>query len=180
LICFVDADSEDFGEHFVIRLTAPLISFSDIDFVKASYRRPFKVRATVLSEGGGRVTELTARPLLRAFYPELSGFVQPLAGEIAARRELLRAIPFDTGYAVETGMLIDVAAHVGVERMAEVDLGTRQNRHRPLSELGPMADTVLGAVLSRLEREGRLERGRWSTVANRPPHASLEPANRYG
>ena len=130
IVCFVDADSEDFGEHFVTGLCGPLLSVPEIKFVKASYRRPFKIGDTQLPDGGGRVTELAARPLLNAFYPDLAVFRQPLAGEIAAERSLLLALPFDTGYAVETGMLIDVWAHAGLGAMAEVNLGTRQNRHR--------------------------------------------------
>ena len=156
IVCFVDADSEDFGEHFVTGLCGPLLSVPEIKFVKASYRRPFKIGDTQLPDGGGRVTELAARPLLNAFYPDLAVFRQPLAGEIAAQRSLLLALPFDTGYAVETGMLIDVWAHAGLGAMAEVNLGTRQNRHRRLSELTPMASTVLQSVIARLRREGRL------------------------
>jgi glucosyl-3-phosphoglycerate synthase len=156
VVCFVDADSEDFGEHFVTGLCGPLLAIPEVQFVKASYRRPFKVGDTQLPEGGGRVTELAARPLLNAFYPELAVFRQPLAGEVAARRSLLLELPFDTGYAVEIGMLIDVWSRVGIESMAEVGLGTRQNRHRSLVELTPMAATVLQSVIARLRREGRL------------------------
>lgn len=177
VICFVDADSEDFGEHFVTGLTGPLLSVPGVRFVKASYRRPFKVGESRLPEGGGRVTELASRPLLNAFYPDLAVFRQPLAGEIAARRPLLLGLPFDTAYAVETGMLIDVWSQVGLGAMAEVDLGTRQNRHRPLSELTPMAATVLQSVVMRLRREGRLtgaEPG-GTRVVQRPPLASLLP-----
>ena len=155
--CYVDADSEDFGEHFIFGLVGPLLREPALHFVKGTYRRPFKLAdQTVDPNGGGRVTELTARPLLNAFYPELAAFGQPLAGEIAARSELLRSLPFDTGYAVETGMLIDVFEAVGIDAMAEVDLGTRQNRHRPLTDLVPMAGTVLQAVVSRLREQSRL------------------------
>jgi glucosyl-3-phosphoglycerate synthase len=156
VVCFVDADSEDFGEHFVTGLVGPLLAISGVRFVKGGYRRPFRVGENVMPEGGGRVTELIARPLLNAFYPDLAVFSQPLAGEIGARRSLLLQIPFDTGYAVETGMLIDVWSREGLEGMAEVNLGSRQNRHRTLAELTPMAATVLQSVTSRLRREGRL------------------------
>ena len=105
---------------------------------------------------GGRVTELAARPLLSAFYPELAAFGQPLAGEVAARRTLLESIPFSTGYAVETAMLLDAREAVGVDAMAQVHLGERLNRHQPLTDLGPMAYAVLRVVLERLRRDGRL------------------------
>jgi glucosyl-3-phosphoglycerate synthase len=156
IVCFVDADSEDFGEHFVTGLVGPLLRIPEVCFVKARYRRPFKVGDLQLPAGGGRVTELSARPLLNAFYPDLAVFGQPLAGEIAARRSLLLQLPFDTRYAVETGMLIDAWWRVGLEGMAQVNLGTRQNRHRALAELTPMAATVLQSILLRLRRDGRL------------------------
>jgi glucosyl-3-phosphoglycerate synthase len=156
VVCFVDADSEDFGEHFVTGLTGPLLRIPEVQFAKADYRRPFKVGDVQLPAGGGRVTELTARPLLNAFYPELAVFGQPLAGEIAARRSLLLQVPFDTSYGVEIGMLIDVWSRVGLEGMAQVDLGTRQNRHRPLAQLTPMAAVVLQSLMARLRGEGRL------------------------
>ena len=125
-----------------------------------------------LAEGGGRVTELTARPLLRLFYPELAEMRQPLAGELAARRELLMRIPFATGYAVETAMLLDAYREVGLEGLAQVDLEQRQNRHQPLSALSAMADEVLGAVAVRLEREGRLAPGSAPVrIIERPPLA---------
>jgi glucosyl-3-phosphoglycerate synthase len=188
IVCFVDADSEDFGEHFVTGLVGPLLTIPDVQFVKALYRRPFKVGDVQLPAGGGRVTELSARPLLNAFYPELAVFGQPLAGEIAARRSLLLRLPFDTRYAIETGMLIDAWWQVGLEGMAQVNLGTRQNRHRPLAQLTPMAATVLQSVLMRLRRDGRLTgttssrllaeplaggEGTDVRIVQRPPFASL-------
>src|SRR3954471_6082073 len=102
-------------------MLGPLMTNRDVQFVKGAFRRPFVTREGVeVPDGGGRVTELTARPLLSAFYPELAGFAQPLAGEIAARRSLLERIPFATGYAIETAMLLDVYAEVGLEGMAQV------------------------------------------------------------
>ncbi|HEX6389254.1 MAG TPA: glucosyl-3-phosphoglycerate synthase, partial [Solirubrobacteraceae bacterium] len=157
LVCFVDADSEDFGAHFATGLLGPLVCEEGVQFVKGFYRRPFKSAADqVAPTGGGRVTELTARPLLAAFYPELAAIRQPLAGEFAARRALLERTALCTGYAVEMGMLLDVYAAVGIEAIAQVDLDVRQNRHRPLAELAPMAAAVLAAVTSRLRRDGRL------------------------
>jgi glucosyl-3-phosphoglycerate synthase len=176
LVCFVDADSEDFGEHFACGLLGPLVCEPHVQFVKGFYRRPFKANGgSAEPTGGGRVTELTARPLLRAFYPELAEVRQPLAGEFAARRELLERMPFCTGYAVEMGLLLDVHADVGIDALAQVDLDVRQNRHQPLEDLTPMAAAVLGAVTSRLRREGRLLDGatNGAITPERPPLSRL-------
>jgi glucosyl-3-phosphoglycerate synthase len=157
VVCFLDADSEDFGPHFACGMIGPLACSRDIAFVKGFYRRPFRFGTASAAEGGGRVTELTARPLLNLFYPELAAFRQPLAGEVAARRDLLERIPFSTGYAVEIAMLLDAHAAAGLDALAQVDLDVRQNRHQPLDRLAPMAYAVLQAVADRLEREGRLD-----------------------
>jgi glucosyl-3-phosphoglycerate synthase len=109
-----------------------------------------------LAAGGGRVNHLLARPALAIFYPALAGVRQPLAGEIAARRSLLSALPFATGYGVEIAMLLDVLEQVGLEGMAQVDLDVHHNSHQALLELSPMAYTVLGVIAQRLERDGRL------------------------
>ena len=156
VVCFLDADSEQFGAHFACGLLGPLLCEPTISFVKGFYRRPFRVGALTLPEGGGRVTELTARPLLNLFYPELAAVEQPLAGEIAARRELLEALPFVSGYGVDVALLLDAHQAVGLDAIAQVDLDVRQNAHQPLRDLGPMAYAVLQAVASRLERDGRL------------------------
>jgi glucosyl-3-phosphoglycerate synthase len=157
VIVFLDADSEGFGPHFATGLIGPLVcGETGVEFVKAFYRRPFKLGEVSMPEGGGRVTELMARPLLNLFYPELAGFRQPLAGEFAATRELLERLPFATGYAVEIAMLIDAWKEVGLDALAQVDIDLRQNRHQPLANLTPMAYAVLRAVCTRLEREGRL------------------------
>jgi glucosyl-3-phosphoglycerate synthase len=156
VICFLDADSEHFGGHFACGLLGPLLCGRGISFVKGFYRRPFRVGELTLPDGGGRVTELTARPLLNLFYPELAAIQQPLAGEVAARRSLLEQLPFATGYGVDIALLIDAYNAVGLGALAQVDLDVRQNAHQPLLELGPMAHAVLRAVASRLEREGRL------------------------
>jgi glucosyl-3-phosphoglycerate synthase len=144
-----------------------------------------------LPHGGGRVNELMARPLLNLFYPELAGFLQPLAGEIAARRDLLERLPFATGYAIEIAHLIDAYRAVGLAGMAQVDLDVRQNRHQDLDALAPMAFAILQAVAARLEREGRLvtelpslflapEAGRLAEreveLVERPPMAELRAA----
>jgi glucosyl-3-phosphoglycerate synthase len=174
VVVYVDADTEQFGGHFVRGLAGPLLADPAVQFVKAFYRRPFKLGETTQPEGGGRVTELTAKPLLSAFYPELAPVHQPLAGEIAARRSLLERLPFSTGYAVEIAMLIDAWTAVGIDGIAQVDLDERQNRHQPLRALRGMADAVLGGVLERVERDGRLRGldGR-PHVLERPPMASV-------
>ena len=156
LICFLDADSERLGPHFACGLLGPLICERRISLVKGFYRRPFRVGETVFPDGGGRVTELTARPLLRMFYPDLAAIEQPLAGEVAAKRELLEQLPFVTGYGVDIALLLDSYSLLGLEALAQVDLDVRQNAHQPLRDLGPMAYAVLRAVATRLEREGRL------------------------
>jgi glucosyl-3-phosphoglycerate synthase len=157
IVCFLDADSEAFGEHFACGLIGPLLFDADLQFVKGFYRRPFRTADVIEADGGGRVTELTARPLLSLFYPELASVRQPLAGEIAVRRELLRTLPFTTGYGVDIGLLIDAWKAVGVSALAQVDLEVRQNAHKPLAELGAMSYVVLAAVASRLVAEGRLD-----------------------
>jgi glucosyl-3-phosphoglycerate synthase len=156
VVCFLDADSEAFGAHFACGVLGPMLSRPDISFVKGFYRRPFRIGDTTVPEGGGRVTELTARPLLNLFYPDLAAVQQPLAGEIAARRELLERLPFATGYGVDIGLLIDAYSVAGLDAIAQVDLEVRQNAHQSLRDLGPMAYAVLQAVAVRLEREGRL------------------------
>ena len=156
VVCFLDADSEQFGAHFACGLVGPLLCEPAISFVKGFYRRPFRVGEMTLPDGGGRVTELTARPLLNMFYPDLAAVEQPLAGEIAARRTLLERLPFATGYGVDIALLLDAYRTVGLDALAQVDLDVRQNAHQPLRDLGPMAYAVLQAVAARLERDGRL------------------------
>jgi glucosyl-3-phosphoglycerate synthase len=176
IVCFLDADSELFGPHFACGLVGPLLLREDLWFVKGHYRRPFRVGSSTLPDGGGRVTELTARPLINLFYPDLAGVEQPLAGEVAARRELLERLPFTTGYGLDIALLLDAYAAVGLDGLAQVDLDVRQNAHQPLRDLGPMASAVLGAVSVRLEREGRLRGPIADQQVERPPHVSLRAA----
>jgi glucosyl-3-phosphoglycerate synthase len=159
LIVYLDSDTRDFSPHFATGMLGPLICHpGEVDFVKAHFRRPYSGDPSgPRPADGGRVTELTARPLLSAFYPELAAFIQPLAGEVAARRSFFDRLPFATGYAIETSMLLHARDRLaGTEGMAQVDLDERQNHHQPLPALGPMAYAVLRVILERLRREGRL------------------------
>jgi glucosyl-3-phosphoglycerate synthase len=149
IVAFADTDTEDLDEGFLLGLIGPLLCDPAIQLVKGAFRRPFRNGATVLAEGGGRVTELMARPLLNLHAPELTVFEQPLAGETAARRELLEQIPFSAGYGVEIAMLIDCWRACGLEGLAQVHLGERQNRHQSLRDLSAMAYAVLVAAQTR-------------------------------
>jgi glucosyl-3-phosphoglycerate synthase len=158
LVVYLDSDTRDFSPHFAVGMLGPLIREPGIQFVKGFFRRPYlRPDGTELPADGGRVTELAARPLLSAFFPELAAFVQPLAGEVAGRRGLLQRLPFASGYAVETAMLLHARdALGGTAGMAQVDLDVRLNRHQPLVQLAPMAYAVLRVILERLRAEGRL------------------------
>jgi glucosyl-3-phosphoglycerate synthase len=156
IVAFIDADLREFDPAFAVGLVGPLLADPRTQFVKAFYDRPLANGDTVMPAGGGRVTELLARPLLNLHWPELAGFVQPLAGEYAARRHLLERLPFVAGYGVEIGMLIDVLELVGLSAMAQVDLGRRQHRNSDDAALGRMAAQVYLALVSRLERHDRL------------------------
>ncbi len=149
IVAFADTDTEEFGEGFLPGLLGPLICDPAVQLVKGFFRRPFRAEGTVLPSGGGRVTELMARPLLNLHAPELAVFDQPLAGETAARRTLLERLPFSAGYGVEIAMLIDAWRLVGLDGLAQVDLGVRQNRHQSLRELSAMAYAVLVAAQTR-------------------------------
>ena len=182
VVCFMDADTTGFGAHYVTGLLGPLVLLDeDISFVKALYRRPFRHGSVSVPEGGGRVNHLMARPALALFYPELAGVRQPLAGEMAARRDLLERIPFTTGYGVETAMLIDVWREVGLEGMAQVDLDFHQNANQSVAALSEMAYTVLEVIARRLERDGRLHEldpapllgaAGPATIVERPPYVT--------
>ncbi len=174
LVCFVDGDTEESHERFACGLLGPLVCEPGVQYVKGFFRRPFRdAGGGIAPTGGGRVTELTARPLLEAFYPELAQVRQPLAGEMAGRRELLERVAFCTGYAIETGLLLDVYAEVGIDGLAQVDLCVRQNRHQSIEDLAPMSAAVLAAVTSRLHREGRLLEPPAVALLERPPLAEL-------
>ncbi|MEE6260744.1 glucosyl-3-phosphoglycerate synthase [Plantactinospora sonchi] len=154
VVAFVDADLRRFSPRFVTGLLGPLLTDPTVAFVKGFYHRPLVGAAGVEPDGGGRVTELMARPLLSLFVPELAGFVQPLAGEYAGRRAVLEQIPFVSGYGVEIAMLIDLIDLVGLDALAQVDLGERLHRHQDTEALGRMSAQILYTVWSRLHRRG--------------------------
>lgn len=145
ILVFLDADVTNLFPGFITALVAPLLADDTIQLVKAAYRRPCHGRP----DEGGRVTELLARPLLRRFFPELTVVSQPLAGECAVRRLALDGVALADGYGCEVGLLIDVHRRHGLDAIAEVQLGERVHRNRPLLDLRPHADDVLDAVLTR-------------------------------
>ncbi|HEX3247738.1 MAG TPA: glucosyl-3-phosphoglycerate synthase, partial [Chloroflexota bacterium] len=137
-------------------IIGPLLRYPRIQYVKGYYKRPIRIGGSLQSTGGGRVTELTARPLFNFFFPELSGLIQPLAGEFAGRRPLLEQLPFFTGYGVETGLLIDILEHAGLDAIGQVDLKRRVHRNQGLESLSAMSFTILQVVMRRLEERRRV------------------------
>jgi glucosyl-3-phosphoglycerate synthase len=150
VVCFLDGDTADPDPRHLEGLLGPLLTEPAVHLVKGAFDRPMRAGGAVLPHEGGRVTELMARPLLNLHEPRLAGFAQPLAGEFAARRSVLEAIPFPVGYGVEIAVLIDALRIVGLDALAECHLGSRQNRHQPLRALGEMAYAVLVAMERRL------------------------------
>ncbi|MGV9991325.1 glucosyl-3-phosphoglycerate synthase [Streptomyces sp. NPDC003374] len=148
VVCFVDADLREFSSDFVTGIVGPLLTEPDVQLVKAMYDRPLGGAAGQ----GGRVTELMARPLLNMHWPQLAGFVQPLGGEYAARRSLLEQLPFPVGYGVELGMLVDALHLVGLDALAQVDVGVRRHRHQDGQALGRMAAAIYRTAQLRLAR----------------------------
>lgn len=146
VVVWCDADITDFSSHFVTGLLGPLLSDRDVQFTKGHYHRPGED-----GTGGGRVTELVARPLLSMFFPHLALVAQPLSGEFGGRRSVLERMSFVRGYGVDVGLLIDIAAAMGTHAITQVDLDLRTHRNRPLSELGPQAAAVAAAILSRVD-----------------------------
>jgi glucosyl-3-phosphoglycerate synthase len=163
LLVFLDADSADFQTGFLTGLLGPILLDPTLKLVKGSFRRPLALNGSLHDGEGGRVTELVARPLLNLHFPALAGFVQPLAGEIAIERELFRRLSVPVGYGVEIAMLIDCLRLTGLDSLAQVDLGTRQNRHQSLRALSAMALEVMVAVERR------------TGAAARPDTASFRP-----
>lgn len=148
IVCFIDADLKEFSSDFVTGIVGPLLTDPGVDLVKAMYDRPLGGAAGQ----GGRVTELMARPLLNMHWPQLAGFVQPLGGEYAARRSLLEQLPFPVGYGVELGMLVDALHLVGLDALAQVDVGVRKHRHQDGQALGRMAAQIYRTAQLRLAR----------------------------
>ncbi|MEU8248348.1 glucosyl-3-phosphoglycerate synthase [Nonomuraea sp. NPDC048916] len=153
ILAFVDADIRDFRASLVTGLLGPLLADPGVAYVKGCYDRPLGG----VPNGGGRVTELVARPLINLHWPELAGFVQPLAGEYAGRRSALERVPFVTGYGVEIGLLIDLLDLVGLDGLAQVDLGSRAHSPQSTEALGGMAAQIMLAAWSRLERQGKIQ-----------------------
>jgi glucosyl-3-phosphoglycerate synthase len=148
IVCFIDADLKEFSSDFVSGIVGPLLTDPGVDLVKGMYDRPLGGAAGQ----GGRVTELMARPLLNMHWPQLAGFVQPLGGEYAARRSLLEQLPFPVGYGVELGMLIDALHLVGLDALAQVDVGVRKHRHQDGQALGRMSAAIYRTAQLRLAR----------------------------
>jgi glucosyl-3-phosphoglycerate synthase len=189
IVCFVDGDTADPDPRHLRGLLGPLLTDRSVALVKGAFDRPLRVGETDVPHEGGRVTELMARPLLNLHEPRLAGFTQPLAGEFAARRVLLEAIPFASGYGVEIGVLIDALRAYGLDALAECRLGVRHNRHQSLRALGEMSYAVLAAVENRLGERPRIVSGRYLRpwlddsvaevpVGERPPLSSLTTSAR--
>jgi len=190
LVVFCDADVLDPAPHYVVGLLGPLLLDAGIHLVKGFYRRPLVAADGKVTEYGGRVTELVARPLLSLYRPDLAKLVQPLAGEWGGRRELLESLRFPTGYGVEIAVLLDTHAALGSAGMAQVDLGTRTHSSQSWQALGVMAAEVMGSALRRLGIEptgdvmrqyGLEDHGELSTpigLVERPPVASLQRGSR--
>lgn len=178
LVVWIDGDITSFRPEWIARLVAPLIDDEHVALVKAMARRPTKMG------GGGRTTELVARPLMSLYFPELAGLDQPLSGEYAGRRIVLEHLPFVEGWGVEMGLLIDVAQRCGADAIAQIDVGVREHRHRPLESLSVQAAEVMATMLKRVPSGSLLpsetpclRRSDGSRVrlnlAERPPIASL-------
>ena len=152
IIIWIDTDIVNIHPRFVYGLIAPLLHRPEIHFVKGFYRRPLKVGNKIQAGGGGRVTELTARPLLNLFYPELSGIIQPLSGEYGGRRTALEKLPFFSGYGVEIGLLIDLFEEFGLSAIGQVDLQERVHHNQTLEALSKMSFAIIQAVFRKLEK----------------------------
>jgi glucosyl-3-phosphoglycerate synthase len=160
VLVLADADVDPFVPEWICALLMPVLREPSVALVKAAADRPLVVDGVLHPRSGGRVTELVARPILALLWPELSGMMQPLAGEICIRRSLLERLPVTTGFGLEMAMLLDAYALCGLGALAQVDIGERRHRHHPDLSLGPMASAVLQAAVTRLTEEGSLVPGR--------------------
>ena len=154
LVVFVDADLRSFTADYVTGLLGPLLLQDDVHLVKAVYDRPLVAGDIRIAAGGGRVTEILARPLINALWPDLAGVAQPLSGEYAMRRSLLETLPMPCGYGVEIGLLVDTYRKVGLAGIAQVDLGVREHRHQDATRLSRMSAQILHAALTRCDAGG--------------------------
>ncbi|MFC1923157.1 glucosyl-3-phosphoglycerate synthase [Chloroflexota bacterium] len=157
IIAWIDTDIKNIDPRFVFGILGPLLDSPNVRYVKGFYRRPLRQGDKMVAGGGGRVTEITARPFLNLFFPELSGLIQPLSGEYAGRRSALEKLPFFTGYGVETGLLIDLLNKYGLEGIAQVDLLERIHHNQPLPSLSKMSFAIMQVVFSRLEERHNVE-----------------------
>jgi len=157
IVIWIDTDITNIQPHFVYGLIGPLLHQPKLKFIKGFYLRPIRVGDTTHARGGGRVTELAARPLLNLFYPALSGFIQPLSGEYGGRREVLERLPFSCGYGVEIGLLIDILDRYGLESLGQVNLIKRLHRNQPLSSLSKMSFSIIQTVIRKLDRRDGLQ-----------------------
>jgi nucleotide-binding universal stress UspA family protein len=157
IVSWIDTDISNIQPRFVYGLIGPLLRESRLQYVKGFYQRPIREGDRLMPEGGGRVTELMARPLINLFFPELSGMIQPLSGEYAGRRAMLESVPFFTGYAVEIGLLIDILEASGLSGIGQVDLERRIHRNQPLGNLSQMSYVILQGAIRKLEERHRIE-----------------------
>ncbi|MBN1504595.1 MAG: glucosyl-3-phosphoglycerate synthase [Candidatus Eisenbacteria bacterium] len=156
IIVWVDSDIRNIHPRFVYGLVGPLLTNSRIGYVKGFYKRPIKLGRKLLPTGGGRVTELVARPVLNILFPSLSGLAQPLSGEYAGRRSILERVPFFTGYGVEIGLLLDIERKFGLRQIAQVDLDVRVHRNQELESLRKMSHRILTVLLTKAEEQGKV------------------------
>jgi glucosyl-3-phosphoglycerate synthase len=181
IVVYLDGDVRDFDAHYVTGLLGPLVESERIAWVKGFYRRPLAIDGLEIEDGGGRVTELTARPLLELLVPDLAAFRQPLAGECAARRSLLMEIPYCCGYGVEIAMLLEAWRRLGLSRMAQVGLGSKRNSHQSLASLAEMSREVIEALVTQIAIDGDDQaagsitpaEGWEAQLSRRPPMESL-------
>jgi len=177
LLVFMDADLVDWDTHFVPGLLGPMLNRPEIALVKGFYERAYQTDDVVHALEGGRVTELVARPLIALHFPALAGLIQPLAGEWAIRRSLFESLQVPRGYAVELAALVDTTRTLGVDAIAQVDLGRRAHQHQPLRDLGAMATQVIAAAEARVhplaDRSGEVVLRQY-----RPKEGGIEPCDR--
>jgi glucosyl-3-phosphoglycerate synthase len=171
IVAWLDSDIKNIHPRFVYGTVGPLLADKTIGYIKGFYERPLTEGGVTKPSGGGRVTELVAKPLFNLYYPELTGFVQPLSGEYAGRREVLESVPFATGYGVETALLIDISEKYGIDTMAQVNLDTRIHANQTLPGLSRMAFGIMQTALTRLERDKKIKMSKhYSTTMNAVEH----------